>query len=205
MGSCLVDLFDLDGISDPKVEFEESNVFINARLQTNRYPCLKCGSDRVKFKAKRFREFRLPPVGSKKVTLKLLVKKLQCCCCLYNWWPQVPLSKGKERMTESFVNHVLDLLRMGTIKDVAEHLGVSWDTVKDIHKERLQREYQEILIDDVKYVSVDEFSIRKGHNYMTVFTDVVTGRVIHAVEGRKKEDIKPFLEILKKRGVHLER
>lgn len=204
MENCLIDLFDLDGISDPEVEFVEDHVFINAGLQTTRHPCPKCGGNRVSYKARRQREFRLPPVGSKQVTLRLMVKKLQCCSCLYNWWPQAPFSKGKERMTESFVSHVLDLLRMGTIKDVAEHLGVGWDRVKDIHKERLQREYQDINLDDLKYVSVDEFSIRKGHKYMTVFTDVVTGRVVHAVEGRKKEDIKPFLETLKKRGIHFE-
>jgi len=35
---------------------------------------------------------------------------------------------------------------------------------------------------------------------MTVFADLCTGRIVHAVEGRSVEDIKPFLETLSKRA-----
>jgi transposase len=34
-------------------------------------------------------------------------------------------------------------------------------------------------------VAIDEFSIRKGHKYMTVVSDLRAGRIIHAVEGRR--------------------
>ncbi|NDD58189.1 MAG: hypothetical protein EBZ47_02900 [Chlamydiae bacterium] len=37
---------------------------------------------------------------------------------------------------------------------------------------------------DIKYISLDEFDIKKGHEYMSVFTDIETGRIIHALEGR---------------------
>jgi transposase len=39
---------------------------------------------------------------------------------------------------------------------------------------------------------------------MTVVTDLHTGRVMHAVEGKGKEDIRPFLESLARRGKKLE-
>ena len=38
---------------------------------------------------------------------------------------------------------------------------------------------------------------------MTVFTDIRTGRIVYAVEGRKVEDIAPFLRKLKKRAKKL--
>ena len=47
---------------------------------------------------------------------------------------------------------------------------------------------------------MDEFSIRKGHTYMTVFLDIRSGRIIYAVEGRGVADIKPFLEKLSKQA-----
>ena len=44
---------------------------------------------------------------------------------------------------------------------------------------------------------MDEFSIKKGHKYMTVFLDLRTGRIIYACEGRSIEKIEPFLQKLK--------
>ena len=58
---------------------------------------------------------------------------------------------------------VLDLLRSWTIRAVAQYLHVSWDVVKDIHKARLTAKYRRINLKDVKYLGVDEFSIRKHH------------------------------------------
>jgi transposase len=106
---------------------------------------------------------------------------------------------GMKRMTRSFIQYALDLLKFGTIKDVADHIGVGWDAVKELHKEALEKKYEDIPLSGLQYLSIDEFSIKKGHKYMTVVSDLRTGRIIHAVEGRKKEDIAPFLQELKKK------
>lgn len=111
----------------------------------------------------------------------------------------MPFTDGKRRMSRSFVNYALGLMKMGTINDVANHLGVGWDLVKDLHKEYLIDEYKEIDISKVKYIGLDEFSIRKRHKYMSVFSDLETGRILHAVEGRKKEDVESFMRELKKK------
>lgn len=107
-------------------------------------------------------------------------------------------------MTRSFIRYVLSLLKFGTIKDVAKHVGLGWDTVKGLHSELLEKKYDDIPLTDLEYVTVDEFSIRRGHKYMTVFSDLKTGRIIHAVEGRKQEDIEPFLQRLKKNPLNCE-
>jgi hypothetical protein len=69
---------------------------------------------------------------------------------------------GKRRMTRSLVNHIIELMRFGTIKTVASFLGISWDIVKDIHKEHLRKTYKNIDYKSLLYIGVDEFSIRKG-------------------------------------------
>jgi transposase len=110
--------------------------------------------------------------------------------------------KGKKRMVRSFITHVLELLRFGTIKDTANHVGLGWDAVKELHKEALEKKYDTVPISDMEYIGMDEFSIRKGHKYMTIFTDLKTGRIVHAVEGRKEEDIEAFLKQLKKKPIY---
>ncbi len=94
----------------------------------------------------------------------------------------------------SFALTVLDPLRFGTLRRVARCLGVGWDLVKDIHKSTLRLIYRSIPLHKVRYLGIDEFSIRKGHEYRTVVTDLRTGRTLHAVEGKGKEEIRPFLK-----------
>jgi len=75
--------------------------------------------------------------------------------------------------------------------------------IKKIHKEKLSNIYKKIPLEDLEYISVDEFSIRKGHKYMTVFTDLKSGRILHAVEGRTVENVAPFLKKLAKQSPKL--
>jgi hypothetical protein len=38
---------------------------------------------------------------------------------------------------------------------------------------------------------------------MTIFTDISTGQIIHAVEGRSEECLRPFLKLLAKKAKRL--
>jgi len=146
----------------------------------------------------------MSPIGRKKCILDLVLHRVQCCECSTLWWPTLPFMIGTHRFVRSFALTVLDLLRFGTIRSVAEFLGVGWDLVKDIHKERLRFLYRKIPLHKVEVIGIDEFSLKEGHHYMTVVTDLRTGRVLHAVEGKGKEDIRPFLESLARRGKKLQ-
>ena len=58
------------------------------------------------------------------------------------WQSAIPFTHGEVSYTYRFSRYVLDLLRMGnTIKDVALHLHVGWNMVKDIHKRYLKSMY----------------------------------------------------------------
>jgi len=45
--------------------------------------------------------------------------------------------KTRSQGCSQFALTVLDLLKFGTIRAVAAYLGVGWDMVKEIHKDRL--------------------------------------------------------------------
>ena len=49
--------------------------------------------------------------------------------------------KARRHYTKAFERYALELGRLMTIQDVAQHLGVSWDTIKDIQKRDLQRRF----------------------------------------------------------------
>lgn len=189
--------FELTDLSYQDVQVDDE-IFIQSTLEVNGL-CPKCESSHIHRKNINYRILHLPPLGRKKCKLQVLTQKRRCVDCEYNWWPKIPFADGKQRMTHSFKDYALDLLRFGTIQDVAKHLGVSWDVIKELHKNFLRKEYAEIYLSDVQHISIDEFSIAKRHKYMTIFVNIPTGRIIHAVEGRKVKDIKAFLNELKKK------
>lgn len=82
--------------------------------------------------------------------------------------------------------------------------GMSWDTIKEIDKSDLRKHYKRPKVKGVRRIGIDEFSVKKGHTYMTVIVDLDTRRVLRVVEGRKAEDLIPVLQGIKKAGVKIE-
>jgi len=57
----------------------------------------------------------------------------------------------------------MDLCAYMTIRDVAEHTGLHWATVKEIDKKRLKRRVpREKDLRKIKFLGVDEVSVRRG-------------------------------------------
>jgi len=202
--SILYHAFGLEGINHKSTKFIGNKVVFTAEIKDHHVKCPNCGRRRVIFKGQKTRQFIMSLLGRKKCILNLTLHRLRCANCNNLWWPHLSFMIGKHRFTRSFANTVLDLLQFGTIQSVAHYFGVSWDLIKQIHKSKLQVLYRRIPLHKIKYIGIDEFSLREGHNYMTVFTDLPTGRILHAVEGKSKEDIRPFLEKLAKRAKNLE-
>jgi len=202
--SILYHAFGLKGIEYRGTSFLADTLIFRAEMNKQVIRCPNCGCRRITFKGQKRRWFQMGPIGRKKCLLDLVLHRAQCCECSALWWPTLPFMIGTHRFVRSFALTVLDLLKFGTIRSVAEFLGVGWDLVKNIHKERLRFLYRKIPLHKVRVIGIDEFSLKEGHHYMTVVTDLHTGRVLHAVEGKGKEDIRPFLESLARRGKELE-
>ncbi|WP_272700906.1 hypothetical protein [Desulfovibrio sp. Fe33] len=49
-----------------------------------------------------------------------------------------------------------------TIQDVADLLGVGWDTIKSIFMRYLFRRFSRPSLGKIKYIAIDEISVRKG-------------------------------------------
>jgi transposase len=90
------------------------------------------------------------------------------------------------------------------VEDVAQHLGMSWDTVKEIHVLALRRKYSRRKIRHLKYLGVDEVAVRKGHSYLTVVVNLETGAVVWVAPGRTTKSLEVFLKRVKRSGARIE-
>ncbi|ABC77042.1 ISL3 family transposase [Syntrophus aciditrophicus] len=201
--SVLYHAFNLKGITYRATRFTGDVIEYFADVKEEYIRCPKCGQRKFIFKGQKTRSFHLGPMGRKRCFLVLSLHRIKCNTCDTLWWPDLPFMVGKHRFARSFALIVLDLLRFGTIRWVADYLGVGWDMIKEIHKLKLQRLYRNIPLHKVRYIGIDEFSIRKGHEYMTTVMDLSEGRILYATEGKGKEGILPFLKKLARKGKKL--
>lgn len=101
-----------------------------------------------------------------------------------------------KRITRRLATYILDLCKYMTITDVAQHLGLDWKTVKEIHKEHLKEKFADEDIGHPRLLAVDEISLKKRHRYLTLIINWETGRVLWVGEGRKYETLKEFFDFL---------
>jgi transposase len=103
----------------------------------------------------------------------------------------VEFADEHQRHSRSFERYVLELSRHMTIKSVAEHLRVSWDTVKEIQKRHLQRHYAKPKLGRLREIAIDEICIGK-HKFLTIVLNLHTGAVVFVGNGRGADALEPF-------------
>jgi len=104
------------------------------------------------------------------------------------------------RVTRRVAESVARMCKDVSIKKVAEYFNLHWQTVKDIDKEYLQKALGPPDLSGVALLVMDEFAIQKGHRYATVVVEATTKRVLWVGRGRKREDVRPFFELLGEAG-----
>jgi len=79
---------------------------------------------------------------------------------------------------------------------VAEILDISASSVRSYDKAVLEHDTPTINLDGIRALLVDEKSVRRKHNYVTVVLNADTGELLHMHEGKKGESLAVFLRTL---------
>jgi len=154
--------------------------------------CPACGSDDVLRRGENVRRFRTVPIGRKPAYLILAVPRVECRSCGAVRQVRIGFADPRVSYTRSFKRYALELSRHMTIQDVAMHLGISWDVIKEIQKEDLQRRFGKVKLKHLRQIAIDEISTAKGHRYLTVVLDLESGAVVHVGEGKGGDALKDF-------------
>ncbi len=189
--------FCIRGYTVVKEIFENSHVIFVIEGNRNDLRCPVCNCRDVVLRGFRTRRFRTLPIGSRPVYVLLNVPRVGCrqCGCIR----QVPVKFAESRRsyTKIFERYVLELSQQMTIQDVAKHLTVSWDVIKEIQKRNLQKKYKHIRLKDLRQIAIDEIAIGRGHRYITVVMDLRSGAVVFVGDGKGADALIPFWKRLK--------
>ncbi len=99
--------------------------------------------------------------------------------------------------TKRFAWYVGRRCRSGTIKDIAEELRLDWHTVRDLEKQYMTAQLARAGKPAPKAIGIDEISIRKGHTYRIVVSDLHRGRPIwFGGEDRSQASMDQFYRFL---------
>ena len=117
---------------------------------------------------------------------------------------KVDFAEPRRSYTKAFARYALGLSRHMTILDVARHLGVSWDTVKELQEQDLQRRFARPRLAGLKRIAIDEIAVGRGHRYLTVVLDLGSGAVVFVGDGKGADALKPFWRRLRRSGATVE-
>ena len=196
--------FGIRGYRYEKTEYAERGIVFHVTQPKETCLCSACGSAEVVLRGQAERRFHCLPIGHKEVTLVLPIPRVECQSCETVRQVSVPFADPRRSYTKSFARYALELSRWMTIKDVACHLGISWDVIKDIQKQDLQRRFGKPKLKHLRRIAIDEISVGKGHRYLTLVLDLESGAVVHVGEGKGGDALKAFWKRLRSSGAKIE-
>jgi len=102
--------------------------------------------------------------------------------------------------TKRFALYVGRRCRSGTIRDVAAELHLDWQTVKRLEMDYMREQIRRVGTPGPKVIGIDEISIRKGHSYRIVVSDLERRRPIwFGGEDRSEASMDQFYRFLGKK------
>jgi len=190
--SLLYHAFGLRGYQYQSMHCIEGRMFFWIRQPRERLRCSDCGTEHVRAQGATPRFFRTLPIGGKPVVIALPVPRVRCLECDHVRQVKIPFAEPRRQYTHVFERYALELSRCMTIQDVAQHLDVGWDTIKDIQARSLQRRFSKPKLKNLQQIAIDEIAIGKGHRYLTVVLNLLTGAVVFVGNGKGVEALQPF-------------
>ncbi len=158
--------------------------------------CHLCGQQSAHIHSWTERPLRDLNLASTRVWLFCQYRKIFCLHCQGVVTEDLGLFHPYFRVTLRLAQYIHELCKVMTVKEAAQHVGIDWKTVKNIDKLFLEQAYGQPNYDGLRILAIDEIAIRKGHRYLTIVLDYLTGRVVWIGQQRKARTLSRFFNQL---------
>lgn len=185
---------------DSDVQSVRSEIWIELFPDKGRpMECSGCGE--VVSKVHEHVERWVDDLGAWGADTKLLVhlRRVKCGQCGTRM-EKVSWLEPYARVTKRLAQCIAQLCDILPVQQAADFYNVAWHTAKRIHKHYLVEALGTPDLSNVTEIGMDEFALQKGHRYATVIVEPQTRRVLWVGRGRRREDIRPFFEVLGEEG-----
>jgi transposase len=142
-----------------------------------------------------------------RIYLDLEVRRVDCRQCGAVKRERLDFLVENALHTKRFALYVGRRCRSGTIRDVAAELRLDWQTVKRLEMDYMREQIRRVGTPGPKLIGIDEVSIRKGHTYRIVVSDLERRRPIwFGGDDRSETSMDQFYRFLgkkKAKRIHL--
>jgi transposase len=148
------------------------------------------------------RSWRHLDVFGKRAELLCNVPRGKCPQCGKVYRVTVPWEGRGKHFTPGFEGFALALMREMPVSKAAEIIGETDSRMWRLLFAHVEAAYAALDLSGVVWIGVDEMNRRKGHNYLTVFADLLHKRVIFATEGKDAKTFEAFVQALGEHNGH---
>ena len=144
--------------------------------------------------------------GDARVYLDTEVRRVDCQRCGAVKQERLPFLADNPFYTKRLAFYVGRRCRDSTIKDVAKDLHLDWTTIKALEMQYMREQLRRMPPSKrLKVIGIDEISVRKGHAYRIVVSDLVRHRPIwFGGKDRSEESLDEFFTWLgPQRSAHI--
>lgn len=118
------------------------------------------------------------PCGDARIYLELEIRRVQCQTCGAVKTERLDFLADNPFYTQRFAWYVGRRCRHASIQDIARELKLDWHTVKALEMQYMAEQLKRTGLPGPKAIGIDEISIRKGHSYRIVVSDLIRRRPI---------------------------
>jgi len=180
---------------DPTDASGKPRVEVTLERKSRTFQCSGCGQETTKVHETVVRCIRDLPILDAETYVWVPRYRVACPTCGPKLESLSWLSPW-DRVTKRLAESVVRLCRVLSVKHVAEFYGLDWDTVKNLDVAALAEQLLPVDLSRVTRIAMDEFALRKGHRYATVVVEPHRKRVLWVGNGRGRDDVRPFFELL---------
>lgn len=182
-------------LSVGKVRFESdalgSETLVIEVAVRGRSRCSRCGRKCPGYDRLRPRRWWHLDFGAWEVQLEATLCRVECSRCGVVV-EQVSWAAPDSRFTLHFEDYVGWLAQRCDKTAISTMLRIAWRSVGTILERVVERHRAPIDWTKVKAIATDELSFRKGHHYLTLVSDLETGRILWSKEGRSAATLEAF-------------
>jgi transposase len=187
-------------VKDVKLDTSRRRIDFDLTCSTSRLPCPHCGARSQGVHDRLSREWRHLDFFQFEAWLHAEVPRVACSACGKTGQIDVPWAREGSGFTALFEALALSLCQELPVRQAAALLRCSdkqlWRRIE--HYVSAARALQDMS--QVQIVGIDETSLRKGQNYITLVHDLDLKRLLYACEGRDHQSVVDFADDLKAHG-----
>jgi len=184
-------------VEDVELSLENNEVTIYVKYNSHKGICPECKEECNIYDIRKTRKWRHLDMCQLKTYIVASIPRINCSEHKVKTI-EIPWAESNNHFTYSFEIFAIQVLQASLNQTkVARLLRISFSQINTIMKKAVMRGLSSRSKANIEYLGVDEKSMKRGHNYITIMYDLKQGIVLDAIEGRKEESAIKVMESVK--------